>query len=354
MEISLILEAVKSQIRIVLTSPIDISQSSRIEPGKLVSFGISPNTSGATGFIDESAMLDLQGNLSSLTGTVPISQVVPLCVEVSWEITDENGNTAVEGIDYIAPNGLSANNVSLIFLPPYITELSSDPNLMTSFKPKLYLVKARVTVRAGGNNLDTQLSHPVSVLPLEIPSIIAAFAHKHFASFIRGRAIVLVPPNSVIRSTKRLFETLINIKNQVAACSVVTDYFLLKQTLDLLIDALISSPEPQIWVGKEFNLNEIPYGDADFPWANQIDSFMFLSLPGRTASFSNGVRSNAQGAFRITLDVNHQNSYVLCRSLQYKKPATEPFNTELSILHDPVDDTFSNRIEKITFEESKP
>ncbi|MEX3617769.1 hypothetical protein [Paenibacillus glucanolyticus] len=353
MDILPIIESVVSQIRIVLTSPIDTSQSSRIEPGKVISFGITPNNSRSTGFIDETPELHLSGNLSSFDGTVPISQVVPLCVEVNWEITDENGNTAVDGVDYIAPNGLSANNLSLIFLPPYISELTSDSTMSSSFKPKLYFVIARVSVKVGGNSSDKQLSFPVYVLPLAIPTIITAFARKHLASTLQGRAIVLVPPNSVIRSTDRLFEILTYIKDQAAACSIVTDYFTLKQSLDLLIDALKSSPDPQIWVGKDFNLNEIPY-DQVSPWANQIDSFMFLSLPGRSALFSNLFRSNEQGAFRVTLDVNHQNSYMLCRSLESKKPETEPFNTELSILHDPNNDTFSNLIEEIKFEENQP
>ncbi|MCY8953215.1 hypothetical protein MOE39_05010 [Bacillus cereus] len=373
MEIRDVLNTIASQLRIVRTNPIDFSQSIRVEPGKLLSFGISSWLSQQSEIKDK-GLIDLTGDpTSSLRGPIPLVQKIPISLEVTWSIQDERGNNTQEGDTFLAPDGLNGFQASFIFIPSCIVELTNDPHMLSTYSPKRYNLIANVILRAGkvvneeGEEEEIVLqvnlpSVPILVLPMAVPTIFTVFSNRHFttiesdcyhSSERQGEVLVLVPPNSPLRSIENMLQLISNLKDKASALSTLPDFFLFKLGLETLYDALQSNCEIQFRVGIDFKLKCIQ--SCNQGWQDKINSFIFIGSPGQTIQCFNydHPASTDKGMFTLTINSLHKNCYALARKLDSANPDTEPFHNEIIVNTNPEnsDDTFSKHLHRIKFGE---
>lgn len=368
-----ILFTISTQLRIIRKSPIDLTQSTRVEPGKLISFGIAPELSPNFGMINQEKIdLEANGMLTFLKGPVPLVQGIPMSIEVRWEVQNQQEKEAIEGIDYLAPDGLDGTQASFIFIPTCVVEFTNDPRVLQETKIRKYTLIAHVTLKAGNviKKRDEQvdvikLAIPLSILPLKVPTIFCAYRNQHFASVAlnnwndgeesEGKALVLVPPNSSLRSKGDLIKIINDLKDKVSALSALPDFFLLNLSLDILYNSIQSQIEVQIRVGSKFNLDRISFGKQSRQcWDNKINSFIFIGPPNRSIQCSNYSTSKHlhedKGEFNLTIDAHNVNCYTLARRLDSKKPDTEPRNNELIVSIRPKNDiTFAEKLQSIEF-----
>ncbi|XKK19178.1 hypothetical protein HFP67_23670 [Bacillus sp. CB102A.1] len=181
-----------------------------VQPGKFISFGITPCFVPTSGIVEEINLQDinLNGSMSSLTGKIPVVQGIPISIEVKkWFIKQENGNDAIEGKHFLAPDGLNGFNASFIFIPSCFMELTNDPLMSLNNAPTRYKLFVEVTISAGAikttqDPITLSLSTDLLVSPMAIPTIFTVYKNTHFASFApyisgQGKALVMVPPNSL-------------------------------------------------------------------------------------------------------------------------------------------------------------
>ncbi|PEC07529.1 hypothetical protein COM38_26890 [Bacillus toyonensis] len=350
-----------SQLRILQTSPFNLTNSINIEPGKLVSFSLSPYLSQNAGHVAE-ANLNLTG-ISPLNGTIPVVQGIPISINVDWLLKDEHNIELVEGQDFLAADGMNCLRGSFIFKPTCFIEHTNSPTMSANNLPTYYTLHANVTLTAGDTIFSNELP-PVSlsILPISVPTIFTAFNNEHFAQVStdsdedKGKALVVVPQNSPFRSKEDLNLGIRDLIEKVSALSVFSNFSLFGLGLEILNNALNSQYDVDFRVETLINLNHVtltpmPLGN-NIPWSNRVNSFIFIGPPNRSVLCHNGDQINhfEKGKFTVTIDLEEKNCYVLSRKLKSKKPETEPLNNEL-IVNEAPQHTFSNSIDVIKFEE---
>ncbi|HDR5270591.1 hypothetical protein E8M24_28210 [Bacillus thuringiensis] len=350
-----------SQLRILQTSPFNITKSTNIEPGKLVSFSIFPYLSQNAGHIAD-ASLNLTG-ISPLNGTIPVVQGIPISINVEWLFKDEQNNQLVEGQDFLALDGMNCLRGSFIFKPTCFIEHTNSPTMSSNNLPTHYTLHASVTLMAGDTFVTEELP-PVSlsILPMSVPTIFTVFRNEHFARIsadsheFKGKALVMVPPNSPFRSKEDLYKSIEDLIEKASALSAFNNFSLFGLGLEILYNALNSQYDIHIRIETRINLNHVTLDIEPLEkksWGNKIESFIFIGPPNRSVLCQNNSRNNQEdtGKFTVTIDSLNKNCYVLSRKLDSKKPETEPLNTELIVTRAPKD-TFANNIEVIEFEET--
>lgn len=355
-----VLKVLLSDLRIMQTN---FCKSSYINSGEIISLGIAPLNYQNIGLLDE-FYVSLKG-LSEIQGNVPVIQGIPLSLEISWEVKDENGDPAIEGIDYLAPNGLNCISASLVFIPKCFTELTSDPiaSLNTHAYAKRYDIVANVTMKVGPAYQEPLKLNPITlyVLPLSLPKVFTVFSNKHFAEIGMhaddslehgGEALIMVPLNSPLRSKKDLLNNISELKSQIATLSSLLDFSLLGLGLNLLENALNSHSLTYFRIGSKFNLEKIRYEPSNSGWCDVINSFIFMGPPGSAVKcYAIDNEDSPLGMFSLQTDSQSSTCYALARDLQSKKPVTEPRNTELVVNSEPEDyETFAQYLDVVEFE----
>ncbi|MEC4030270.1 hypothetical protein [Bacillus subtilis] len=350
MELPVILEALHSQLRIVNCKSEPINQ---VESGQVIALEISPWFSQYTTYIEKKGDVKLEG-MSPMEGTIPVAQGVPLSIEVIWIVKDEQGNVAQEGIDYLPLGGLQGLNTSLVFIPKCFVEYTSDPSSIGNGSTKNYSIEAFVTIKAGNEKFAGNLP-PVSfsVLPIFIPTVFAVCNEKYLSPIATGwddagRALIMVPPNSPVRSKDDLISIVKKLKEKINILSAISDFSFLKLGLDILYNILKNNKNIQFSVETKFKLNTIAIPDPTGmkTWENTIRSFIFVGVPGSSVNCYINKNNPDHGVLELLLPITNRTCYALSRRLDSKKPDSEPFNSEITIKGRPIR-TFEESIDYV-------
>jgi hypothetical protein len=149
------------------------------------------------------------------------------------------GNALVLDTDFLAPNGLLAPEITLLFNAP-VVELTANMGVPT----KSYYVHAQVVLSAQGV---TTPSIDLPEVPLTIPALaiptLAAFFDN--ANFNAGAVFVMVPANSSLKSVNDLNAILTPLQNQVSGLTQVANFANFFLGIQLLSTALGAQPHVQ-------------------------------------------------------------------------------------------------------------
>ena len=207
----------------------------------------------------DDAVTGLPGVVGRLSGNIPLPVQVPVTLRrVEWNVRDAQGGPLSPGVDFLAPTGLDTLNVSFVFPPPEIVELTLPPQ---EASPVPRHIGATVTLAVGAEEVPVELPGlDVSVLPLQVPSVLALFRHRHFAPVgdlgAPGYVMFLVPSNAQLRTAGALLDGLSGLGQAAELLSllpppaVLPDLALaeLAPVLRELADAVDSHPSANIQV----------------------------------------------------------------------------------------------------------
>ncbi|PGU12502.1 hypothetical protein [Bacillus thuringiensis] len=352
-DIKQILEAQLSQLQI-LHNDKEFINNQRIQPGKRVSFCLFPKPSQNLGYIAPGEV-NLTG-MSKIEGEMPVVQGVPLTIEVEWEIKD-----AIEGVDYLAPNGKKGVEISLIFIPRKFVELTSDSSAVKYQLPTTYSLKANIIIKAGNGKENFVVGNKeisLSVSPLEIPIIFAAYTNPDFTLYSElsnnsseeeGALLLFTPKNSIIRSTEDLLSIINELRDIISALISLPDFFLLNSGLCLLYNSILSQSQSQSHIQfrnrTNIDLNCIKLPHTNINWTCRISSLILIGPPNCSVTCTNDIVDPREGEFTITTEPLKSTCYALIRILDNKIPISEPNTTCVKVHKEPPSgQTFNNNI----------
>jgi hypothetical protein len=229
----------------------------------------------------------VQGILGQISGSIPIPLQVPVSVTITWSVQDTpqsgdlkpQGNALTLGTDFLAPDGLRAPEISLVFNAP-VVELTA--NMALPLKP-LY-VHAQVVLSAQGI---TTPAIDLPEVPLTIPALaiptVAAFFDD--ANFNAHSVFVMVPANSPLKSVNDLNALLTPLQNQVSALSQFGNFANFLLGIQLLGTALAAQPHVQFRSeDAERNLENIVWVPGstfgtDYDADDAFSSLIFMAAP---------------------------------------------------------------------------
>ncbi|ASL62655.1 MULTISPECIES: hypothetical protein [Bacillus cereus group] len=349
-----ILQAQFSQLQI-LQNDKELINNQRIQPGTRVSFCVFPKPSQNFGYIAPGDV-NLTG-MSTIEGAMPVVQGIPLTIEVEWEIKDAQGNLAIEGVDYLAPNGKKGVEISIIFIPRKFVELTSDSSAVKYQLPTAYSLQANIVIKAGngmGNSVVGNKEISLSVSPLAIPIIFAAYTNPNFTLYselsndyseMEGALLLFTPENSIIRNTENLFSIISELRDLTSTLISLPDFFLLNSGLCLLYNTILSQNHIQFRNRTSINLRSIFFPDTGENWANKISSLMLIGPPNCSVTCTNNIEDLREGEFTITTEPLKSTCYALIRILDNKIPISEPNTTCVKVHKEPPSgQTFDNSI----------
>lgn len=229
----------------------------------------------------------VQGILGQVSGSIPIPLQIPVSVTITWSIQDTpqsadlkpQGTALTLGQDFLAPDGLKAPEISLVFNAP-VVELTA--NMVLPIK-SLY-VHAQVVLSAQGiTTPPIDLPEvPLTIPALAIPTVAAFFDDPNYNAH---SVFVMVPANSPLKSVNDLNALLTPLQNQVSALSQFANFANFFLGIQLLSTALAAQPHVQfrsedaerdleniVWVpGSTFGTDY----DAD----DAFSSLIFMAAP---------------------------------------------------------------------------
>ena len=276
---------------------------------------------------------------------------------VAWSVLSEpDGGALVPGGAFLAPRGLAAGQVELLFRPEVVERLAPPA------APLRRLVRATLTLTAadldGPVSVSREFELEVQVLPLRIPSLLALFRHRSFA-FRRagdpqdGAALVIAPANSPLSGLDGATAALTALRGQVERLTGFARLAALATGLRELTGALAEHPADHVAFRRTdeiANLNHITLVDRAF-LANDIeaeDEFSSLILLGpaarRVRCF---VRRNLDpAAGRLDVTVGDEN-VVLIRTLHTQQPRALPAGAATVVVTPPGDRTFGDELSSL-------
>lgn len=148
---------------------------------------------------------NVPGLLGQIFGSLEIPQIT-VRLDVIWTVRDRQGKLLTEGNNFIAPDGITSTDVSLLILPPF-AELRLD----TLEKPpaEIYCIAAKVTLTLGEFIRQQEvLGVPIIALPLFIPAVVAIGRYNNFSAFNDGATLFMVPEHSPLSSAEELNDEL--------------------------------------------------------------------------------------------------------------------------------------------------
>jgi hypothetical protein len=189
----------------------------------------------------------VQGILGQIGGTIPIPLQVPVSVRITWSVQDApqgadlapQGNALTLGSDFLAPDGLTAPEITLAFNAP-VVELTANMVLPV----KTYYVHAQVKLSAQGV---TTPAIDLPEVPLTIPALAIPTVAAYFddANFNAHSVFVMVPASSPLRSVQDLNAVLNPLQNQVSSLSQFANFANFLLGIQLLSTAVAAQPHVQ-------------------------------------------------------------------------------------------------------------
>lgn len=308
------------------------------------------------------AIAGVQGILGQIAGTVPIPLQVPVSVAITWTVQDApqgpdlkpQGNTLVPGSDFMAPDGLKAPQISLIFNAP-VVELTANLALPV----KTFYVHLQVALSAQGVTTPAiDLPEvPVTIPALAIPTVAAFFDDSNFNAH---SVFVMVPANSPLKSVNDLNAVLNPLQNQISGLTQFASFANFLLGVQLLSSALAAQPHVQfrsedaernleniVWVpGSTFGTDY----DADDAFSSLI--FMAAStaaMPIVQLSNQDSLRFNDQGGFEVHVgrDMYAALSQFSGNTESQMSQFLQPASASMCIIHKA--DSFNDQASSVAF-----
>jgi hypothetical protein len=184
----------------------------------------------------------------AVTGLPALSD--PTALSIDWSVLDCSGEALHAGAAFLAPRGLSGGRVDLLFRPPVVEEGAVSP------APLLRTVRATVTLRNAQRRgapvtVTRVLAATVQVLPLRLPTLLAAFRHREYRfespeERRTGAALLLVPEGSPLGSVPEVRTALHELLLAARALSGFGRYAAFAGRVRTLVDALGAHPAQHI------------------------------------------------------------------------------------------------------------
>lgn len=280
-------------------------------------------------------------SLGPLTGSIPFPLKVPAGASVQWELRRGNA-AAVEGTDFVAPDGLTSPDVSLVF-PPFpasVQEFTDTLPLLSN--PALFSLRAHVTLSTGNGSTTFDVPPPpapgvpIPVVSLRIPSMLILFRHRNFApqdGAAPGYALICVPNNSPLKDVPSVLNTLNTLKSAVTAVSsfLPAKFANFLRGIPILASSLTGMPNVMLTTfdsnGEIRDLNKLKIIDRrggnlpDIEPSNNASSLIFLG-PGKQMDCF--VRLNLGGErLGIRTNTSIEELLVVIRNLHTERPESE-------------------------------
>jgi hypothetical protein len=299
---------------------------------------------------------------------IPVATIgsVPVKVAVAWTVLDAQQQPVPPGPAFVAPSGLTLPDVSLIFAPA-IAPLPAPASATRQFTvratvqlslqlPSLIfggtdggfvdVVSDEVTLPPPGVDVPT-----VSVLPLEVPSLLLLFRHPNLAPRADDHDgfILIVAPDGFPEQLQGLGQIVDVFNGLGAALPTLASAFssfapMLPLASQLSLIAFLTYPNPVMTVASEIaNLNQITMIDRpplrnDIEAAQEASSLLLLGVEGAQVECFNH-RNFSSGQGKLTLTTGPE-LHVIVRSLHSQRPRSEPVGR---ITVDVVPDRVGNR-----------
>jgi hypothetical protein len=214
----------------------------------------------------------------------------PGALAVTWSVLDRDGAVLTPGFAFLAPRGLAGSRLDVVFRPDVVEAGGPPP------APVLRTVRATVTLR------DTQrrgrpvavtrvLAATVQVLPLRLPSLLAAFRHREYRfespeERRTGAALLLVPAGSPLAGVPEARAALHELLLAARALSGFARFAAFAGRVRRLVDALAAHPARHIGLIRadavpdlgRINLLHDAAGD------DELSSLILLGPAGRRAA----------------------------------------------------------------------
>ena len=271
-----------------------------VEPGQKVELKV---LSGAPDLFVTDQVLDNP----ILTGTAQLLTQIPVEIRVKWSVSDGE-RTLEPGVDFLATNNLQGPAVDFFFKPAFL-ELGTVRPLVDD---SLRIITARVTLVARLNNVapnapntavpkevvskEVKLPLILSLVPLEIPTMLALFRHSDFKSLeddlTAGFVLMVVPQHSYLQDlTEVMNDLLVRLDEAVRPIRTLVGLAAFLTGLTILRHALAAQPILRIRHGDIGDLDNIHmrvdtrFGldilKRDLRPDNRASSLVFIAPPGR-------------------------------------------------------------------------
>lgn len=318
-----------------------------------------PPPLGVVGGPTASTLTNIAGVLNQIFGTIALPRL-SVRIRINWRIVRKRWDGTVEstqeGVNFLAPSGLTSPTVSLLIPPPF-QELRVDT--LASPRSDLVCLYADVALTLGTRQLTRTLGPlPFLLLPLLIPTVVAIFTDENFGVSYKSKALIVVPEHSPLSSIKPLVELLRKIESVLDALRSIGGFAAWLLGLDELLDAIPEQPRIRFAVAADH-----PRSRQGIPKLGNIEirpgplfgllpgetfdddarSFIVFGLPGTTVNFYNDtfyktLPATHQGMYKITIPdafdpsnpASFPSLFVLCRDLSnppdtsLNKPVTVP------------------------------
>jgi hypothetical protein len=303
---------------------------------------------------------------SEMVVPVPTVGSVPVGVTVTWSVLDAQNQPVTPGDGFVAPNGLTLPDVSLIFAPAIATlPAPASATRQFSIRVTVTLSLQLPSLLFGGTDggfvevLSDEITLPppgvelptVSVLPLEIPSLLLLFRHPNLAPRADNHDgfILIVAPDGFPVQLQGLGQIVDLFNGLGAALPTLASAFspfasMLPLAAQLSQIAFLAYPNPVMTVANEIaNLNKItmierPPLRNDIEAAQEVSSLMLLGVEGTQVECFNHRNFNS-GDGKLTLTTGPE-LHVIVRNLHSKQPRSEPVGR---VTVDVVPDRVGNR-----------
>lgn len=274
------------------------------------------------------------GLIGTLTGKLPVAVSAPLSITVSWKVQDGSGNNLVEGSDFLAPDGLEQQTLSIIFLPAF--ELFDGTTPQDAVRQLL----ADVTLKSGSETWSGEIGPVRVVVPaIPFPQVLALTRHSDFD----GAALIVVPGSSAISTINEIKTLLQPIRTVIGTLTSIARFAEMLTGIDMMTEILDAT---NIVFRKEDRINNLnnidlikrPWYRNDIEAEDELSSLAYLSPPplegsARKVELCNDRDLKAgQGKFTVSTG----SAFVaLCRSLHSKTPELITPSGDLTVNEEP-------------------
>jgi hypothetical protein len=279
----------------------------------------------------------------------------PEAISVAWSVLDCSGVPLRPGSAFLAPRGLSGGRVDLLFRPAVVEAAGPPP------PPLLRTVRATVTLRdtrqrGRAVTVTRVLAATVQVLPLQLPTLLAAFRHREYRfespeERRTGAALLLVPETSPLATVPDVRAALHALLLAARALSGFARYEAFAGRVRTLVDALAAHPAQHVGLLRadavpdlaRINLLHDAAGD------DELSSLVLLGPAGRRVRCCVHRGDDPAGG-RLDVTVGEE-GIVLLGDLD--APATEPAGRAEAVVA-PAGGSFDDALTSLALDRPQP
>lgn len=272
------------------------------------------------------------GLIGKLRGTIPVAVPTTTAPQLTvvWSVEDDAGAVLAEGAEYLAPGGLNAPTLDLIFLPAFTLFDGTVP------PPAGRRVFAQVTLQAGGQNWAGQIGPARVVVPvIPFPKVMALALDTEF----QGAALIMVPDVSAINGIDHIRTLLQPVRNAIGTLTSVARFAEMLVGINVLSSILDATNIVFSKANPANNLNDITliqraWYENDTEAEDELSAFVYIAPPRNAVELFNARNlSTSEGKFTVSTGTEF---VALCRSLHSAAPTVTPGGASLVVDNPPA------------------